>query len=52
MKDDNKAEQRKIQPGLRNDKSVQVRSGVDEGEQVVIQGNKTLRDQDTVAIAR
>lgn len=49
---DDKAEQRKIQPGLRNDKFVQVRSGVEEDEQVVIQGNRTLRDQDNVAIAK
>jgi RND family efflux transporter MFP subunit len=48
----NVAEQRKIEVGLRNDRSVQVRSGLEEGEEVVVQGNRTLRQQDSVTVVK
>ncbi len=40
------SEQRKVELGLRNDKSAEVRSGVEEGEQVVTRGNRTLQPDD------
>ena len=49
---DDAVEQRTVAIGLRNDRLVQVRSGAQEGEEVVIQGNRNLRDGDKVNVAR
>ena len=46
----NRAEQRKVELGLRNDRFAQVRSGLEEGDQVVVRGNRTLRPEDLVTI--
>jgi multidrug efflux pump subunit AcrA (membrane-fusion protein) len=49
---DDTVEQRTVAVGLRNDRFVQLRSGAQEGEEVVIQGNRSLKDGDKVNVAR
>ena len=49
---DGQADQRRLALGLENDRFAQVRSGLEEGEEVVVQGNRTLRPQDRVAVVR
>lgn len=49
---DDQSEQRKVGLGLRNDRSAEIRSGVNEGEQVVIRGNRTLQQNDKVTVVQ
>ncbi|MBI2885596.1 MAG: efflux RND transporter periplasmic adaptor subunit [Chloroflexi bacterium] len=47
---DDQADRREVELGLSNDRFAQIRSGLDEGAQVVVQGNRALRPQDRVNV--
>ncbi len=48
---DNTAERKKVTIGLRNDQTVEIRDGLQEGDQVVTRGNRTpLRPDDKIVI--
>jgi RND family efflux transporter MFP subunit len=50
---DDTAERRKVTVGLRNDQTVEIREGLEEGEQVVTRGNRTpLRPDDKIVIVQ
>ncbi|MSQ09888.1 MAG: efflux RND transporter periplasmic adaptor subunit [Dehalococcoidia bacterium] len=53
MAKDNTAERKKVTLGLRNEVSVEIREGIQEGDQVVIRGNRTpLRPEDKITIVQ
>ena len=47
---DGQAFQRKVAVGLSNDRVSEITSGLDEGQQVVTQGNKSLRSEDQIKV--
>lgn len=49
---DEVVEQRKVALGLRNDRFIQIRTGLEGGEEIVVQGNRSLRDGDRVSVVR
>lgn len=50
---DDTAERKKVTIGLRNEQSVEIREGVQEGDQVVTRGNRTpLRPDDKITIVQ
>ena len=50
MKDKNKVEQRAIKTGIRNDTQVEITSGINEGETIVIDNLSRLRNGVTVEV--